>query len=84
MIDALLRALDHQILNEPRPRHDGRAKQARAFGMHVRASSPVRIGRCQPQADVVVEHVRRSIDFQMQCTPQRHADSGAFGCFDQA
>jgi len=39
-----------------------------------------RIGADQPQADIVLENVRRGIGSRMQLAPQRDADRSAVRC----
>ena len=45
--------------------------------VHVRASAPAVVGRRQPQADLVLEHVRRRVDLDVHRPPQRDPHRGA-------
>ena len=50
---------------------------AGALRVHVRAAAPALVGRRQPQADLVFEHVRRRIDLDVHRPPQGDAHRGA-------
>ena len=68
-----------EILDEARARHDGRAEGAREAGVHVGALAPGVLGRRQPEADLVGEHVRRRVDLHVQRPPEGDADGGVIG-----
>ncbi len=70
LADAAARPLDDQILDEARAGHDGGAGPARAGRVHVRTAAPAVARRQEPQADLVLEHVRRRIDLCVQGPPQ--------------
>ena len=52
-------------------------KPAGAVRVHVRAVAPAVVGRRQPQADLVLEHVRRRIDLDVHRPPQGDPHRGA-------
>ncbi len=73
---ALPGLLDDQIFGEPGPGHDAGPERAGAVRVHVTPVPPV-LGRVnQPQADLVLEHVRRRIDQRVHGPPQGHPHRG--------
>jgi hypothetical protein len=72
LADAAAGLFHDQILVEARTAHDRCPEEARAMRVHVRAEAPAFVGGCQPQANLVFEHVRRRIDLNMHGSPQSH------------
>jgi hypothetical protein len=79
LADAARRLGGDEILHDPRARHDARAEGAGEAGIHVAPLAPGILGRGQPQADLVVQHVRRRIDRHVQRPPEGDADGGVIG-----
>ena len=75
------RLLGDQILDEARAGHDGGAERPRALRVHVAAVAPALVRRRQLQADLVLEHVRRRIDLDVQRAPQGDPHRRAVGCY---
>jgi hypothetical protein len=73
LVHAATGLLDDQVLDEAGARDDGGAKEFRALRVHVRTVAPAIVRRRQPQANVVVQHMRRRIDLDVQGPPQGHA-----------
>ena len=71
LVDAAAGLLHDEVLDEASARHDGRPERARALRVHVRTATPALVGSREPQTDLVVEHVRRRIDLDVQGAPQR-------------
>jgi len=63
--------LRDQIFDEAGAGHDGGTEGARELRVHVTAAAPVHIRGKQLQADLVIEHMRRRIDRDMERAPQR-------------
>jgi hypothetical protein len=69
--DAAAGLLHDQILDEAGAGHDGGPEEGRELRVHVQAVAPAVVGGRQPQADLVLEHVRRRIHQDVQGPPQR-------------
>jgi hypothetical protein len=67
--DAPAGLLGGQFLDETGAGHDGRPEAASAVRVHVRAGPPAVAGSCQPQADLILEHVRRGVDQDVHRPP---------------
>lgn len=60
---------DDHVLDEARTRHDRGTKRPRELRIHVAALVPVRARCKQLQANLIVQHMRRRIDRDVQGAP---------------
>ncbi|GAA3369778.1 hypothetical protein GCM10017744_090860 [Streptomyces antimycoticus] len=69
---------DAEQLDETGAGHNGRPEPAGGVRIRVGAAAPVVVGGRQPQADLVVEYVRRWVDLDMHRPPEGDPHGG--GC----
>ena len=72
--------LGNQILDRASPGDDGRPVSAGGVRVHVPAASPAVVGGCQPQADLVLEHMGRRVDLEVHGPPEGDPHRGAVRC----
>ena len=65
--------LDQQVFDEPGPRHDGGPVRQCPDRVHVATVAPPLLGVDEGEADLVVDQMRRIVEFHVQCAPQRGA-----------
>ena len=65
-LDAAAGLLGDEVLHEAGAGHDARPEPAGAVRVHVRTVAPVVVGRRELQADLVLEHMGRGIDLDVQ------------------
>jgi len=78
LYEVRLKAGEGEATLAARTRDDRRTKRP-GKGTHVRPLTPRRFRSHQLHADVVFEHVRRSVGFDVQRAPERRANRGVVG-----
>jgi hypothetical protein len=70
LADAVAGLFHYEVLDETGPGHGGCPGTAGGIPVHVRAAAPAVVRGHQPQADLVVEHMRRRVDPEVHGPPQ--------------
>lgn len=72
LLDAAAELFHDHVFDEPRPRENRGAEEAREARVHIRPASPVVARGGKREANLIFEHVRRRIDLNVQGPPQSH------------
>jgi hypothetical protein len=73
LVDPVAGLFFDQVLDEAGAGDDGRAEEACGVRVHVRAAAPAIVWGNQPEANFVLEHVRRRIELEVHGPPQGHS-----------